>query len=144
MRCCAGDEGFVALRSRPAEGGFKPPHAALAEDRRGVVNMNAEDKPGLVRARCVGCGAVRRDGGCLALRSRPAGDGFKPPASALAEDRCGERRGERRDVIASGVDREDELSINDAARRRDTGTDIVAGKTPAGGLAAGEREPGCA
>ena len=35
MRCCAGDEGFVALRSRPAEGGFKPPHAALAEDRRG-------------------------------------------------------------------------------------------------------------
>jgi len=46
----------------------------------------------------VGCGAVRRDGGCLALRSRPAGDGFKPPASALAEDRCGERRGKRRDL----------------------------------------------
>ena len=46
MRCCAGDEGFVALRSRPAEGGFKPPHAALAEDRRGVVNMNAEDRSG--------------------------------------------------------------------------------------------------
>jgi hypothetical protein len=22
MRCCAGDEGSVALRSRPAEGGF--------------------------------------------------------------------------------------------------------------------------
>ena len=40
MRCCAGDEGFVALRSRPpAEGGFKPPHAALAEDR--LVNTNA-------------------------------------------------------------------------------------------------------
>ncbi len=49
MRCCAGDEGFVALRSRPAEGGFKPPHAALAEDRRGVVNMNAEDKSELVK-----------------------------------------------------------------------------------------------
>lgn len=32
MRCCAGDEGFVALRSRPAEGGSKPPSAALAED----------------------------------------------------------------------------------------------------------------
>ena len=33
--CCAGDEGcwpFVAAR---AEGGGKPPHAALAEDRRG-------------------------------------------------------------------------------------------------------------
>lgn len=35
MRCCMRDEGFVAPRSRPAEGGFKPPHAALAEDRRG-------------------------------------------------------------------------------------------------------------
>jgi hypothetical protein len=35
MRCCAEDEGFVALRSRPAGGGFKPPHAALAEDCRG-------------------------------------------------------------------------------------------------------------
>src|SRR4029450_4991919 len=34
MRCCVGDEG-LALRSRPAGGGFKPPHAALAEDRRG-------------------------------------------------------------------------------------------------------------
>src|SRR6478735_202732 len=32
--CCAGDE-VSALRSRPAVGGFKPPHAALAEDRRG-------------------------------------------------------------------------------------------------------------
>jgi len=27
-RCCAGDEGLSALRSRPAGGGFKPPHAA--------------------------------------------------------------------------------------------------------------------
>jgi len=35
MRCCAGDEGFAALQNRPAEGGFKPPHPALAEDRRG-------------------------------------------------------------------------------------------------------------
>lgn len=34
MRCCARDEG-LALRSRPAGGGFKPPGAALAEDRRG-------------------------------------------------------------------------------------------------------------
>ena len=42
MRCCMRDEGFVAPRSRPAGGGFKPPHAALAEDRRGVVNMNVE------------------------------------------------------------------------------------------------------
>ena len=35
MRCCAGDEGLSALRSRPAGGGFKPPTAALAEDRCG-------------------------------------------------------------------------------------------------------------
>jgi hypothetical protein len=35
MRCCVEDEGFVALRRRPAGGGAKPPHAALAEDRRG-------------------------------------------------------------------------------------------------------------
>ena len=34
MRCCARDEG-VALRSRSAGGGSKPPRAALAEDRRG-------------------------------------------------------------------------------------------------------------
>src|ERR1035437_2434049 len=35
IRCCTRDEGLLALRSRPAGGGFKPPHAALAEDRRG-------------------------------------------------------------------------------------------------------------
>ena len=35
MRCCTGDGGLMAPRSRPAGGGFKPPHAALAEDRRG-------------------------------------------------------------------------------------------------------------
>src|ERR1035437_4846859 len=31
-RCCAVDEG-LALRSRPAGGGFKPPHAAPVERR---------------------------------------------------------------------------------------------------------------
>ena len=35
MWCCTGDEGLLALRSRPAGGGFKPPSAALAEDCRG-------------------------------------------------------------------------------------------------------------
>ena len=35
MRCCMSDGGLPALRSRPAGGGFKPPHAALAEDCRG-------------------------------------------------------------------------------------------------------------
>src|SRR5206468_1782050 len=48
------------------------------------------------------------DGGCLALRSRLAGEGFKPPRGALAEDRRLERRGKRRGKTASGVDREDE------------------------------------
>src|SRR5260370_18325189 len=32
MRCCTGDEGLLALRSRPGGGGFNPPSAALAED----------------------------------------------------------------------------------------------------------------
>ena len=31
----------------------------------------------------------------MALRSLPAGAGFKPPRAALAEDRCRERRGQR-------------------------------------------------
>jgi Reverse transcriptase (RNA-dependent DNA polymerase) len=35
MCCCVGDEGLMALRRRPSGGGVKPPHAALAEDRRG-------------------------------------------------------------------------------------------------------------
>ena len=34
-----------------------------------------------------------RDGGWLALRDRPVGDGLKPPHAALAEDRRGERCG---------------------------------------------------
>ncbi len=33
--CCVEDEGFVALQRRPSGGDVKPPHAALAEDRRG-------------------------------------------------------------------------------------------------------------
>jgi len=49
----------------------------------------------------------------VALRSRPAGEGFKPPTAALAEDRCGERvgkgavRGIRR--AAGGNDAADEV-----------------------------------
>jgi DNA-binding transcriptional LysR family regulator len=35
MRCCVRDGGSLALRCRPAGDGIKPPHAALAEDRRG-------------------------------------------------------------------------------------------------------------
>ena len=32
MRCCADDEGVVALRHRPAGGDVKSPQAALASD----------------------------------------------------------------------------------------------------------------
>src|SRR4051794_16579128 len=49
-----------------------------------------------------------RDGGLLALQSRSAGRGSKPPRAALAEDRCGERRGKRRGRTTSGEVREDE------------------------------------
>lgn len=53
-------------------------------------------------------GAVRVDEGCLALRSRPAEGGSKPPTTALVSDRCGERRGKSRDMIPAGVSRRDE------------------------------------
>ena len=33
-QCSTEDEGLLALRDRPMGGGSKPPHAALAEDRR--------------------------------------------------------------------------------------------------------------
>ena len=35
LRCCAEDGELLAPWRRPAGGGVKPPHAALAEDRRG-------------------------------------------------------------------------------------------------------------
>ena len=35
----------------------------------------------------------------MALRSLPAGAGFKPPRAALAEDRCRERRGMKADLL---------------------------------------------
>ena len=62
----------------------------------------------MVNAGLADCGAVRVDEGCMALRSRPAEGGFKPPATALAEDRCGERRRKSRDLIPAGVSRRDE------------------------------------
>jgi hypothetical protein len=49
----------VALRRRPAGGDVKSPQGALAEDCRGVVNMNVEVK----RFRLGDHGAVRVDGG---------------------------------------------------------------------------------
>ena len=53
------------------------------------------------------CGSLRGDGGCMALRRRPAGGVAKPPAGALAEDRGAERCGKSRDGIPAGVDRRD-------------------------------------
>lgn len=52
----------------------------------------------------------------LALRSRSAGRGSKPPRAALAEDRCGERRGKRRGWTASGEVREDERWVKALCR----------------------------
>ncbi len=51
-----------------------------------------------------------RDGGLLALRDRPMGDGSKPPRAALAEDRRGERRG-KGVREASGGDQGDDCRL---------------------------------
>jgi hypothetical protein len=51
-----------------------------------------------------------RDGGSLALRDRPMGDGLKPPHAALAEDRRGERCG-RGVGEASGGDQGDDRRL---------------------------------
>jgi hypothetical protein len=52
-----------------------------------------------------------RDGGLMALRDRPMGDGPKPPRAALAEDRRGERRG--KGVLgASGGDQGDDRCLS--------------------------------
>jgi hypothetical protein len=51
-----------------------------------------------------------RDGGWLALRDRPMGDGLKPPHAALAEDRRGERCG-KGVLEASGGDQGDDRRL---------------------------------
>ena len=50
------------------------------------------------------------DGGWLALRDRPMGDGLKPPHAALAEDRRGERCG-KGVLEASGGDQGDDRRL---------------------------------
>jgi hypothetical protein len=50
------------------------------------------------------------DGGSLALRDRPMGDGLKPPHAALAEDRRGERCG-KGVLEASGGDQGDDRRL---------------------------------
>src|ERR1035441_4263396 len=103
----------LALRARPS--GRQPRHALPPGDQSTSTPTTTDARccEHERRRRIVGrwwfrkLRCCRRDRG-LALWSRPAGGGFKPPTSALAEDRCGERRGKRRDSIASGVGREDE------------------------------------
>jgi hypothetical protein len=99
----------VALRRRPAGGDVKPPHAALAKDRRGVVNMNAGGESD----------GVTRFGVLTAVLYEemevvwPSGVVLRGMASnrphlhwlkTVVENVVGKRR----DVIASGGDREDE------------------------------------
>jgi len=63
-----------------------------------------------------------RDGGLLALRDRPVGEGLKPPHAALAEDRRGERCG-KGVCEASGGDQGDDCRL----KCRETIGDIESG-----------------
>jgi hypothetical protein len=85
--CCAGDEG-LALHSRPAEGGGKPPHAALAEDRRGErCGKGARDASGGDRED----GAQSPFSGIAADVSLPNQVTSKPGCSRSARDESGGR-----------------------------------------------------
>ena len=55
----------------------------------------------------------------MALRSLPAGAGFKPPRAALAKDRCRERRGKRRVHEARQVWIEETSTSEPPFRRRE-------------------------
>ncbi len=56
MRCCVEDEGFVALRRRPAGGGAKPPHAAFYAQTCGWTLARAHARSGdpVATAACLG------------------------------------------------------------------------------------------
>ena len=89
----------------------------LAGERRAVfeslvVNTNAEVESDGASLSAVLYGRWR----LLALQSRSAGRGSKPPRAALAEDRCGERRGKRHDWIVPGEVREDERWVRALCR----------------------------
>ena len=75
MRCCVEDEGLLALRIRPAEGGSKPPAAALAEDCRGERCRKR-------RTRCVRWGPGRRN--AIYFQRDYAEDGVKPENLTMA------------------------------------------------------------
>ena len=92
--------GFVPWPGQPPGRGAMPSEGIKGD----VVNRNAEGGSKWL----ADCGAARVDGGSsgppgVALR----GGGLKPLTGALAEDRGAERCEERRDLIASGADRED-------------------------------------
>ena len=95
------EQALERLTALLADLGLEP---KAAKTRIVLVNMYAgggcDGGPG-------DCGSLRGDGGCMALRRRPAGGVAKPPAGALAEDRGAERCGKSRDVIPAGVDRRD-------------------------------------
>ena len=88
MRCCVGDEGLLALRIRPAEGGSKPPAAALAEDCRG-------ERCGKRRTGCVRWGLGRRSlfevSKVIRMTSKPRGSpifGMSLAGARLLARRC--------------------------------------------------------
>ena len=63
----------------------------------------------------------------MALRSLPAGVGFKPPRAALAEDRCRERRGKSRVHVARQVWIEKASTSESPFMRRYLKSDIKTG-----------------
>src|SRR4051812_50099059 len=90
----------------------------------------------------------------VALRSRPAGGGFKPPRAALAEDCCGERPRKRRPArcqVGVGETSVSESLLtcrNKATRHQNRGIALCLGMSLAGaprlargGPAGGGREP---
>src|SRR5258707_12006824 len=104
LRCCMRDGGYMALRSRLAEGGSKPPRGELAEDR--FVNTNVGG--GLVvGSGSADCGAVRvMEVGWpsgIALQEEVSNQRALRPLTAVR----GERHVKRRAMSASGVVRED-------------------------------------
>ena len=60
----------------------------------------------------------------MALRSLPAGAGFKPPRAALAKDRCRERRGKRRIHVVRQVGIKKANTSEPPFRRRYAHNDI--------------------
>ena len=83
----------------------------------------------------------------VALRSRPAGGGFKPPRAALAEDCCGERSRKRRPVRRQVGARETSASEslptcrNKATRHQNRGTGSCPGTSLAGARVLARRCP---